>query len=259
MKLLICLAFHFNKENIKFIYQVIDNILSTYEYDTDIFIDTNSIESNILLNKYPNIKIFIHNLKHPYHLAYMHRQHIFNNIDNYDVVLYSEDDIIIPFKSIFNFMKKINIMWPKYIPCFKRCEFSSVRNKYGLLDVAGKQILNKNEIITIDDIHYFTPKYPNFAYQGFWLLPTKLLKEHITKHFLDVNLHREHAASYTLGPPSYHCYDPNYIGINFLNKIPLLQLNNDFQIDEICLVYHTPNKYVDLFKTPAIDEMIIIE
>ena len=259
MKLLICLAFHYNIDNIKFLYKVIDNILDTYKCETDIIIDTNTEETINVLKKYTNIKIYVHNLEHPFHLTYMHRQHFVNNINNYDVVLYSEDDVLIPFESIINFMIKIYTMWPKYIPSFKRCEFSSERQKYALIDVLGKQLLKKEEIIYINDKRYFTPKYPNFGYQAFWILPTNLLKENINNNFLMLTTHREHAASYTLGPGHFHCYDENYKGDLFLNKIPLLQLNDDSQIDNICFAYHTPNKYVDVQKTPAIDEMIILQ
>ena len=254
------MPFHYNTNNIQFLYMVIDNILETYEYDTNIIIDTNTEETLVITNKYPNIQIYVHSLEHPFHLTYVHRKHILKNIDNYDIILYSEDDILIPFNTIKNFMEKINYMWPKYIPGFKRCEFSIKNNKYASPDVAGKQTIKTSEIIRINGERYFTPKYPNFAYQGFWLLPTKLLKENINiDSFLTMNIFREHAASYTLGPPPYHCYDDNYKGNMFLNKIPLIQLNDKNQIDEICLVYHTPNKYVDVFESPLIDELIIIE
>ena len=34
MKLLICIAFHYDMNNIEFLYKVINNILETYTYDT---------------------------------------------------------------------------------------------------------------------------------------------------------------------------------------------------------------------------------
>ena len=258
MKLLVCLAFHYNFDNIKFLYKVIDNIVSTYKFETHICVDTNNDHTIELLEKYKNVEVIVHKqLEHPYHLTYMHRNYMLENIDKYDIMLYSEDDIIIPYNSIIDFLDKIKIFWPKYIPSFKRCEYSKNKNKYAFLDVFGKQEVSKDEIISINNKRYITPKYPNFSYQGFWILPTNLLKENINYSFLDKNLCREHAASYTLGPPPFHNYDENYKGNIFLNKIPLLELNEKNQIHEICLTYHTPNRYVDIFNTPAVDEFLI--
>ena len=257
MKLLICIPFHYNLDNINFLYKVIDNIFETYNFDTHICVSTNDKRTISLLAKYEKIEVIIHLLNHPYHLAYMHREYMLKNIDNYDLMLYSEDDILIPFKSILDFLDKIKILWPKYIPSFKRCEYSKNKNKFTFLDVLGKQEVSKDEILTIDGKRYITPKYPNMAYQGFWILPTKMLKENLCYNFLNINLYREHAASFTLGPPPYHNYDKNYVDNLFLNKIPLLELNDNNQIHEICLTYHLPNKYVDIFNTPALDELLI--
>ena len=256
MSLLICLSFHYNIDNINFLYKVIDNIIATYDFKTHICVSTNDHRTIELLNKYKDVEVIVHELEHPYHLTYMHRQYMFNNIDNYDIMIYSEDDILIPFKSILDFLEKIKILWPTYIPSFKRCEYSKNKDKYALLDVHGNQVLSKDDIIHIDGKRYITPAYPNMAYQGFWILPTTLLKENMS-NFLNINLHREHAASYTLGPPPFHNYEENYKGGFFLNKIPLLELNENDQIHEICIVYHTPNRYVDVSNTPTIDEFLI--
>jgi len=265
MKFLICIAFHYPNNHINYLHSVIDNIILTYTCYKRICVDTNSYEAkNLLEYKYKDyigfeLEIIVHdNLEHPFLLTSVHRDYIFKHINEYDLVMYSEDDILVTYNSILDFLDKLKDLWPKYIPCFKRCEYSKIKRQHAFLDVEGKQTIEYTDIIEINDKQYFTPTYPNFAYQGCWILPTKLLLESMDLNgFLNKTTYREHMASYTLGPPPYHTYDNTYLGSNFLNKIPLFELNNENQIHNNCLIFHLENCHVDIFYPTYCDWCLI--
>ena len=88
------------------------------------------------------------------------------------------------------------------------------------------------------------------------MLPTKYLE--INNDFMIVSTYREHAASYPLGPPPTHGHVVNYKGGYHLNKIPLFELDNN-KLSSKCLVYHTPNKYVDTVNPTryTVDEYVV--
>jgi hypothetical protein len=113
---------------------VIDNILLTYICDKRICIDTNSHKAKkILEDKYKDhigfeLEIVVHdNLEHPFLLTSVHRDYIYKHMNDYDLVMYSEDDILITYNSILDFVDKLKDLWPTYIPCFKRCEYSKIK------------------------------------------------------------------------------------------------------------------------------------
>jgi hypothetical protein len=251
LKILICIAFHYVPNNIKYLKRVLNNIFDNYEYNCHVVIDTNTpVTEEILSPIYPQIEFIVHeNLEHSFHLTWMHREYIKNNINNYDLIIYTEDDILIPFNCIEDFLFKIDTMWPDYIPSYRRLEWD--KNKYLSADITEPHIIKDRDIIILKDMNGKERKYfsPSIAYQGFWMLPSKLLQPHINEYFTFRSVYREHAASFPLGPPPYHNHVENNNNILFLNKIPLLEIENG-EISNKCCVYHLPNKYTYLYTIP---------
>lgn len=264
-KMLICIAFFYVENNIKFLKRVLNNIIDNYEFKCDIIIDTNSELTNNLKNIFPDLNIIVHkNLQHPFHLTWMHREYIKNNYHKYDLVMYSEDDILIPFISIVDYLNKIDIMWPYYIPNFRRIEWDSNKQIYNSCDIIESINISNKDFIYIEDINKIRRKYisPEYAYQAFWIMPTKYLNKYpfeFNSFFEIKSVYREHASSYNLGPPPHHGYIVNNKDPRFLNMTPLLEVNECNEIDNKCLVYHTPNKYLDLYKVPLYNHFNLID
>jgi hypothetical protein len=253
-KMLICIAFHYVENNIKYLKKVLNNIYDNYEFEVDVVIDTNTELTYELKKIYPKLNIIVHkNLSHGFHLTWMHRQYIKDNYKNYDLVMYSEDDILIPFYCIVDFLNKIDIMWPYYIPNFRRIEWNDNKQIYTSCDITEPINLNTKEFIYLPDINNIIRKYisVDYAYQAFWILPSKYLQ--INNEFTNVSVYREHASSYTLGPPPHHGYTENNIDFRFLNMKPLLEITETNEIYNQCIVYHTPNKYIDLYTVPLVN------
>src|SRR5271154_3031868 len=112
MKLLICLAFHYVESNLIHLKKVLNNIVDNYQYETHIIIDTNSsMTVDAILPLYPTVEInIVSNLPDPHMLTSVHRIHMSDYIDNYDLVMYCEDDVLIPFQCVSDFVRKIDTM-----------------------------------------------------------------------------------------------------------------------------------------------------
>jgi hypothetical protein len=245
--MLVCIAFHYDDKNpqrLLYLHRVITNILN-YPIKTEIIIDTNNDQVKSLLYKYKNnVNVVVHKLHHPYHLTWMHRKHMIEKINLVDIVHYVEDDIIISYESIKDYLEKIEYMWPKYVPCFERLEWSNNLKDYAVLDMNKIQSIKYKDIIFLNNKKYVSPEQP---YHGFWILPTKFLKTQNLNNFRSISTYREHAASYLLGPPHLDfAWDQsgNENSVT-LNKKPLLEISNDGIIHDKCLVYHISNNYAD--------------
>jgi hypothetical protein len=98
-------------------YFLIDRIMyiNTYEYRTDIFIHTNNIDLHKeMFNNYTNgyIKIIYHDLSntHPFYLTWKCRDLLQQQRDEYDIFMYIEDDILVPYKAIKYWLKYNQIL-----------------------------------------------------------------------------------------------------------------------------------------------------
>ena len=83
--LLICIAFHYQEDRLKYIQTVLQRFLDTYHVDLTIIIDTNSTETIKKLDPVdPRVHIKVHEmLAHPFHLTWTHRAHMKKNIKKF--------------------------------------------------------------------------------------------------------------------------------------------------------------------------------
>ena len=104
MKITKHISFYFSTDRIIYINNIIDET-NKYEYTTDIFIHTNNIDlQESIFNNYTNgcITIIYHDLSniHPFYLTWKCRELLKQQKNEYDVFIYIEDDILIPYKAI---------------------------------------------------------------------------------------------------------------------------------------------------------------
>lgn len=223
--LLICIAFHYVPDRIKYLLEVLDSFVLEYNIDLYIIIDTNSpvkIEGLKHFLYKDKIKVVVHkDLKHPFHLTWCHRKHIKDNIDNYDNFMYIEDDIYLPFENYLNYLENFKILYPKYVPGFVRIEKKEAF-KF-ISDVPKKQI---REEVGIGGKQFHSFPFP-INYHAFWIMPSKELKESMKDNFVQYTDGREFAAM--------------YVGWE-LGKSVMVELENGL-ISNKCYSYHLPNNY----------------
>ncbi len=241
-KLLVCIPYHNSPKRLKYLKKVINNLI-TYDMKVSIIIDTDSKSTYNLLKYYRNLRILLYKkLKHPYHLTYIHREHMKRLIDDYDYFMYTEDDILLPFDNFREYIENFKLLFPKFIPSFVRIEKSGNDNM--VVDMQKPQSIKDSITVTIGKKKFLGLERP---YHGFWIMPMKELKETMISDFIKYNTVREMAASYP---------------IIELQKRPLVLLDKN-KISKLCYSYHLPNNYVDMigsehkFGRIKVDEVLI--
>ena len=109
MKVTKHVSFFYIESRICYVNKIIDET-NIYEIETDIYIHTNNENlTSDQLNKYENgsINIVCHDLSniHPYYLTWKCRDLMKQQKDEYDIFMYIEDDILVPYKAIEYWLK----------------------------------------------------------------------------------------------------------------------------------------------------------
>ena len=109
MKITKHISFYFLNERIIYINKMIDET-NKYEHTTDIFIHTNNKdleESSFVKYINGNIKIIYHDLSNidPFYLTWKCRDLLQQQKNEYDIFIYVEDDILIPYRAIKYWLK----------------------------------------------------------------------------------------------------------------------------------------------------------
>lgn len=204
--LLICIAHHYSADRVKYLRRVIENFENNYKVSFDIKLHCS------LSNK---------NLEHPFHLTGLHRQYMADNIENYEMFFYVEDDELLPFENYLNYIENFNLLWPQYVPSFVRIEEKD--GEQYISDVPARQPLN---IIEVGGKQFGYFPFP-YSYNGFWIMPQKELKESINESFLKLSDGRE--------------FNAMWVGWG-LNKTPLVEIENG-KVSKKVYSYHLPNTY----------------
>jgi hypothetical protein len=205
----------------------------TYDIPIHIVVDTNTdVTIQFADNDFHNeiesgsIEFCVHkNLEHPSHLTWMHRNHIRDNISQYDVFMYTEDDMDVPFKNFLDYLSKFWDLWPYYVPSFVRIEKNDNGELYNT-DNEKVNLITKEKIIKIQGKSFVALES---SYHAFWILPKEILEQYLYI-FNRVSSSQEMAAS-------FDWYD--------LDKTGLVELTNDYKVSNVCYSYHLPNTYVN--------------
>jgi len=250
MKITKHISFYFVMDRVIYINNIID-ATNKYEYETDIFIHTNFKDlKKEMFNNYTNgcIKIIYHDLTniHPFLLTWKCRELLYQQKNEYDIFMYIEDDILVPYKAIkywLEYNKKLIEM--NYNLGFVRIEVEN--NIEYLTDLCEEKF---DTILNLDGKRYcVNNKNP---YCAFWIYNKDEFNNFVNSKYyncrnIDGYSTREQSAIGLHGS-----YTPWY-------KNTLIPIVNNKLIDD-CKIYHMPNNYVNnkesMFATIKFDEAI---
>ena len=227
------ISFFFLQERIIYINNII-NETNKYEYPTDIYIHTNNINLiESMFNTYTNgsIKIIYHDLSniHPFYLTWKCRDLLKEQKDDYDIFIYIEDDILVPYKAIKYWLQySSKLIQMNYnlgflrIECENNIEYST--------DLTHKL----NTSMYIDGRKYYVNNIN--PYCAFWIYNKNEFNKFVNDKYYDIN-----------NIPSYDIREKSAIGLHGVNtqwyKNTLIPVVNNKLIDN-CKIYHMPNNYV---------------
>lgn len=229
------ITFYYLEKRIYCLNKIIDET-NNYKFITDIFIHTNNNDfTTEFLNKYTNgsINIIYHDLSdiNPSYLTWKCRDLLYKQKDDYDIFIYIEDDILVPFKAIEYWLDYneylINM---NYNLGFVRIEFDTNEQEY-ITDLYGQKLDN---IIDINNKKFcINDKNP---YCAFWIYNKNEFKKFVNSSYYDIN-----------NIPNYDICEKSAIGLhgfgNNWYKATVIPIINNILI-ESCKIYHIPNNYV---------------
>lgn len=250
MKITKHVSFFFLKDRIKFINKILDET-NRYELTTDIFIHTNSQEVEYsLFDEYTNGKLTIiyHDLTntHPFFLTWKCRDLLKQQQNDYDIFMYIEDDILVPYKAIQYWLtyheRIINL---HYNLGFVRIEIEN--DIEYITDLKGEKL---DTIIRIHENDYcVNNKNP---YCAFWIYNKNEFNKFVHSEYYDPY----HIVGYEIREISAVGLHGKYTSWYKNTVIPII----DQQLIKDCKIYHLPNNYVmdknSLFATIKFDEAI---
>jgi hypothetical protein len=217
--LLVCISHHASPDRLQYLLRVLKSFSDHYKTSHDIIIDTNVA---VLSVTGENVTTVHHaSLSHPFHLAWQHRKHMKERIEDYHWLMYIEDDIYLPYENFVYYQQRFEQRWPGYIPSFIRVE--KFNGEEFVVDVTKRQQRPASQFCTLSQ-----------PYHGFWIMPQRALKETMTPDLVRLSDSREAAASYPMED---------------LRKVPFVNLE-DGQISRKCFAYHLPNNYSSCPSSP---------
>lgn len=232
----------------------INNIINEtnkYECITDIFIHTNNkdlMESTFIKYTNGNIKIIYHDLSNinPFYLTWKCRELLQQQKNDYDIFIYIEDDILIPYKAIKYWLEyNEKLIEMNYNLGFVRIEVKN--NIEYITDLHGE---NFDTIINL----YEKPFCINNknSYCAFWIYNKNEFDKFINSKYYNIE-----------NIQGYDIREQSAIGLHGTHtdwyKNTLIPIINNKLIED-CKIYHMPNNYVfnkhTLYATIKFDEAI---
>jgi len=253
MKITKHISFYFVTERINYINTIIDET-NTYEYTTDLFIHTNTLDVHeSTFTKYTNgsIKIIYHDVStiDPFLLTWKCRDLLEQQKNDYDIFMYIEDDILVPWKAIKYWMERNEkLIELNYNLGFVRIEIEN--NTEYITDLHGVKF---DTIITIEDTNYcVNNKNP---YCAFWIYNKNEFNKFVNSPYYKVS-----------NILTYGTREKSAVGLHGVDTpwytntlIPIM--NN--KLIEDCKIYHMANNYVvnryTPFATIKFDEALIFQ
>ncbi len=246
INLLVHITFYYHVDREKYLLKVLENFNDYQLNQIHIVIDTNIREkTEKILEKNTNtnnhtIEIHAHeNLDHPYNLTWSHREDMLKQIENYDIFLYLEDDILIPWENFQYWLEENQaIVEYGYLRGFLRVENSEDNTLYS---VDFTEITIDPEIIEIAGKNYFQPQYP---YHACWLYDRQQMRQFINlPAWQDGNYQlwgiRERAAAGMI-----------WSAVDGKNHRIVLPLLSNSTIEPRALNYHLSNNYYNNLDSP---------
>jgi len=251
MKITKHISFYFLIDRIIYINKIIDET-NKYELTTDLFIHTNNIDLHErMLNNYTNgcIKIIYHDLSNidPFYLTWKCRDLLKQQQDEYDIFMYIEDDILVPYKAIKYWLEYNE----KLIEMNLNLGFVRIEVDNNIEYITDLCRGHKIDTITIlnDKMYAVNNKNP---YCAFWIYNKNEFNKFVNSKYYNIN-----------NILNYGTREASAIGLHGLSTdwyiTTLIPIINNKLIEE-CKIYHMPNNYVNKhpsFATIPFDEAIL--
>jgi hypothetical protein len=233
------ISFFYIESRICYINNII-NETNKYECTTDIYIHTNDEKlTDSVFTTYNNglLKIIHHDLskENPFYLTWKCRDLLEKQKDDYDIFIYIEDDILVPYKAIQYWLDyNEKLIERGYNLGFVRIEVNKDK-----VEFINDFKLKLDTITKLDDNDYaVNTKYP---YCAFWIYNKNEFNRFVSSKFYDIR-----------NISGYLIRESSAIGLHGLNtrwyKNTLIPIVDNKLIDS-CKIYHMPNNYVDNKKT----------
>jgi hypothetical protein len=265
MKIAKHIAFYYTdttKYRIQYLNRII-NAVNSYICYTDIFIHTNSREFNesmVHTNMNGNIYVIYHDIsnEHPYFLTWRPRFLIKQQMNDYDIFMYTEDDILIPNEALEYWLTyKDHVISNGYNLGFFRIEIGDDKKEYttdNCTSPDGKlhQYLTK----TVNILNRQYVMNDQNPYCGFWIYDksefTKFVKsKYYNMPFNNIDYVYEYGIRETSAVGLHNLTYGWYKG----TIIPLV----DGKLHEGSKVYHMPNNYIVQHHLPGHWRMHLFE
>ena len=234
MRIVKHISFYFLMDRVIYINNIIDET-NKYEYTTDIFIHTNNIELQAsLFNNYTNgsINIIYHDLSniHPFYLTWKCRDLLQQQQNEYDIFMYIEDDILVPYKAIKYWLEyNEKLIEMNYNLGFVRIEVDN--NIEYITDLYGTKL---DTIINLNETKYcVNNKNP---YCAFWIYNRNEFNKFVNSKYYDIR----NILNYDIREQS--AIGLHGTGTNWYKNTLIPIINN--KLIEDCKIYHMPNNYV---------------
>jgi hypothetical protein len=179
-RILVCIAAHWNPGRpTAYLDAVLDNF-SKYaaDFNVRIHVDTNSVELRDRLlarESPPEVRVWsVLELGDPLHLPYVHREIVANAADDIDFVIFSEDDILVPFAAFNRYVahrQELQALGWSY--GFVRAELWSVDNKTAISVDNIDPVVDTTVYEAVSGQRYAEPWSP---YAAFYVLDASELK-----------------------------------------------------------------------------------
>lgn len=250
MKITKHISFYYVPDRIVYVNNII-NETNTYPYPTDMFIHTNRAELQASdFQPYTNGRIHIvyHDLSgiHPFYLTWKCRDLLKQQQDDYDIFMYIEDDILVPWKAIAYWLEyHEKLVARHYNLGFLRIEVED--NIEYITDLHGEPL---DTVIDVDGTPYgVNNKNP---YCAFWIYDKNEFTRFVNSPYYQIK-----------NIPTYGIREQSAFGLHgkgmtwYKNTvIPVIR----GKLCEDCKIYHMPNNYVtdktSRFATVKFDEAI---
>jgi hypothetical protein len=262
---------HFQNNDKHYLNEIISEY-NKYPFTVDINIHTNKrkikdLDVSLFTNGEVNIikenllsKFLLYRNKN-YYLTWTPRKRIKKNIENYDIFIYSEDDILIPLEAFNYWYKNKNTLFSKkYLPGFILLE----------VDDSGNEIavnFNKNKLTKtkkIDNSEFYVND--NVRYTACWVYDKKMMVQWINSGLFDIrkistkkalrsnlldnikiqNINIRYWLYNLKNKKGYGIRENSAIGMNSENNNlvrDILFLKNNNGLDNAIKIYHLSNKY----------------
>jgi hypothetical protein len=232
------ITFFYIENRINYINRIISEV-NNYPFVTDIYIHTNiNFRKELLINNLNGkIQIIVHDMlnEHPYYLTWKCRPYMKEQLENYDLFIYVEDDMLFP-KEALNYWLEVKdtLLEKNYNLGFIRIETNTKGEEY-VTDLM-LPIINNNNIV-INNCNFVNNNIQTYC--ACWIYDKSEFTKWINSSYYNI----------LSMAPYFNDREGSAIGLNSPHitwyKSTILPINNNNKLDPRIRIYHLANNYVD--------------